>query len=438
MRRPGWLLRGRLAAFLALEAASDLRGNATATSLGRPPPAPARPAWWAFVSTVGELNAIAPLLDALVARLAPLPLVLITDHPHYRDSYLARYPQAEVFATHGHRRDVRTLLRLRPPRLMLVAEIPLVPGDAPCRCSAAMLLGARQAGAPLVAANGWLYGYPPSCRMDAIERRWFTRPLLRQFDALCVQTAAVAARLQAAGADPRRLHVTGNLKFDALRTTTAWSPAQARSPVLAGALAASGRPIVVAGSMTRREEQASVLQAFDALRHRWPDALLVLAPRHPEVPANLADIDAQLATHRLPAVRRTLHGDQPLPPTVACLVLDTIGELRDFYALAAAAHVGVDHNVLEPLTYGKPTSTLPGWEATYPSFPVYTALADAGGLLLATTADDLLAHWQSTLHAHADGRPHVSVARARQVLAGQGTAVQRHLQALAPWLPTAT
>ena len=435
--RPGWALRARLAAFMALEALSALRGNTPAAPLGEPPPAPARPAWWVYVSTIGELNAIAPLLDALVQRLHPLPLVLVTDHPHYRASYLARYPQAEVFVTLGHRRDARQLAQRRPPRLMVVAEIPLLPSDAPCRCSAALLLAARRSGAPLVAVNGWLYGYAPSCRMDAIERRWFAGPLLRQFDALCVQTAAVAQQLQAAGAAPQRLHVTGNLKFDALRQPVAWQPRQARSPALVGALASAGRPLVVAGSMTRSDEQATVVEAYAALRRQHPQALLVLALRHPEVPANLTEVDSQLAAHDLPAVRRTVHGDRPLPDTVACLVLDTIGELRDFYALAAVAHVGVDHNVLEPLTHGKPTSTLPGWEATYPSFPVYTALADAGALLLAQGAAELQAHWQQALQDHAAGRTAASVQRARQALAGQDTSVQRHLEALAPCLDRA-
>ena len=435
--RPGWALRARLAAFMALEALSDLRGNTTAAPLGEPPPVPARPAWWVYVSTIGELNAIAPLLDALLQRLHPLPLVLVTDHPHYRASYLARYPQAEVFVTLGHRRDARQLAQRRPPRLMVVAEIPLLPSDAPCRCSAALLLAARRSGAPLVAVNGWLYGYAPSCRMDAIERRWFAGPLLRQFDALCVQTAAVAQQLQAAGAAPQRLHVTGNLKFDALRQPVAWQPRQARSPALVGALAGARRPLVVAGSMTRSDEQATVVEAYAALRRQHSQALLVLALRHPEVPANLTEVDSQLAAHDLPAVRRTVHGDRPLPDTVACLVLDTIGELRDFYALAAVAHVGVDHNVLEPLTHGKPTSTLPGWEATYPSFPVYTALAEAGALLLAQGAAELQAHWQQALQDHAAGRTAASVLRARQALAGQDTSVQRHLEALARCLDRA-
>ena len=144
-------LSTRLAAFEALERLSDLRGNAAAQGSVIVPAGPARRAWWVFVSTIGELNATAPLLDALRQRLSHLQMVLVTDHAHYRDSYLARYPDAEVVVSLGHSRDAAALKVLRPPVLMLVAEIPLLPSDAPCRCSAPFLLAARAQGALLVA-----------------------------------------------------------------------------------------------------------------------------------------------------------------------------------------------------------------------------------------------------------------------------------------------
>jgi 3-deoxy-D-manno-octulosonic-acid transferase len=56
------------------------------------------------------------------------------------------------------------------------------------------------------------------------------------------------------------------------------------------------------------------------------------------------------------------------------LVLDTMGELRDFYAASTVSFVGRDHNILEPLTFGKPVTITPGWEATFPSYPVYLLL----------------------------------------------------------------
>ncbi|HSW03487.1 3-deoxy-D-manno-octulosonic acid transferase [Aquabacterium sp.] len=423
----------RLLAFRALEQASDLRGNSAASAQHPAPPAPARPAWWVFVSTIGELNAIAPLLDALCQRMASMPLVLITDHAHYRDSYLARYPDAEVFVTRGHSRDAGMLAAVRPPQLVVVAEIPLIPSDAPCRCSVAFLLHARARGARLVAVNGWLYGYQPSCRMDDIERRWLTRPLLEQFDALCVQTESVQQQLVAAGAPAARIHLTGNLKIDALRHARAWQVQDARSPALLQSLVDGARPAIVAGSLTRSDELQAVVQAFVWLRQQHPRALLVLAPRHPEVPANLDEIAALLLQHDLKAAWRSRLTTQAIPDEVGALVLDTMGELRDLYAAAAVAHVGVDHNVLEPLSYNKPTSVMSGWEQTYPSFPVYTALRDAGALLTADDARGLQRHWQAALQ----GQAATALKRVIDVLAGARTSLAQHLAALTPWLPLA-
>ncbi len=424
-------LSTRLAAFEALERLSDLRGNAAAQGSVIEPAGPARRAWWVFVSTIGELNATAPLLDALRQRLSHLQMVLVTDHAHYRDSYLARYPDAEVVVSLGHSRDAAALKVLRPPVLMLVAEIPLLPSDAPCRCSAPFLLAARAQGALLVAVNGWLYGYAPSCRMDDIERRLLTRGLLGQFDALCVQTDTVQAEMLRQGAPAARLHVTGNLKLDALHQVRPWQAAEARSPALMQSIASSGRLAVVAGSLTRDSELQAVLDAFVGLRQHHPQALLVLAPRHPEVPANLEQIAERLATRGLASVRRSQLGDGVLPASCPVLVLDTMGELRDCYAVSTLAHVGVDHNVLEPLAYDKPTSVMPGWEATYPSYPVYTTLQQAGVLLDAEDAAGLLQRWRAAVDEGATGQ---ALHRARVSLTRHGTSLQRHLAVLDPLL----
>ena len=74
-------------------------------------------ALWVFVSTVGELNAIDPLLKALVAHNEHLQLVLLTDRPHYRDIYLSRYPQAFVAIINGHSNEAARLAERYPPEL---------------------------------------------------------------------------------------------------------------------------------------------------------------------------------------------------------------------------------------------------------------------------------------------------------------------------------
>jgi 3-deoxy-D-manno-octulosonic-acid transferase len=423
--------------FLALERLSDLRGNVAAQGSVIETPATPQPALWVYVSTLGELNAVQPLLQRVVAALPHLRPVLITEHPHYKPQYQARYPQASVCISRGHSRDAAQLARHFPPRLLLVAEIPCLPSDAPCRFSHAFVRAARAAGAGLALLNGWLYHYTPASRMDTLERRWFERPYVQAFDVLCVQHQDVAQRLARAGAAPQRLVVTGNLKFDALPAGGAALPAP-RSPALVQALAQTGRPVVVAGNLTRDDEQDRMLDALGHLRASHPHTLLVLAPRHPEVPRNLQQLRQALQQRGLQAQWRSAlgpAGEGTLAPETDVLVLDTMGDLRDVYAAATATHVGVDHNVLEPLAFDKPVTVCSGWDATYPSHPVYTLLSEAGALLQTDDAATLAVHWAQALQGGAAQAAHAQ--RVRAVLAQAAGATARHLAALQPLLQAA-
>lgn len=426
------ITRVKWALFRLLERLSDLRGNSAAGHLELHRPEHPLQSLWVFVSTIGELNAIDPLLREIVARLPQLKLVLITDHPHYRDSYLARYPAAEVCVTRGHGTDAATLARHYPPQLLVVAEIPCWPSDAPCRFSFAFLLKAKHAGAVTVLVNGWLYHYTPPSRMDAIERRLFQSDYLRAFDAIGAQTEETRQHLIAGGADPHRVVVTGNIKFDAMQQID-WSPAKARSPAMLGALIASARPVIVTGCITDFAEQEMVLDAFVTVRARHPDALLILAPRHPEVRERMQTLRDYLEQRDLPAVFRSTLADAPIAAQTACLVLDTMGELRDFYAAATVAHVGVDHNVLEPLGFGKPVTVKPGWNTTYPSYPVYRLLMGTQTLIEVTAANQLSERWLDLIDNADHYREHIDAIGETLTLA-RG-AVARHLDLLAPWMP---
>lgn len=417
--------------FRLLERMSDLKGNSVAGHLELTLPELPLSSLWVFVSTIGELNAIDPLLREIVARLPQLKLVLITDHPHYRDSYLTRYPAAEVCVTRGHGTDAATLVRHYPPQLLVVAEIPCWPSDAPCRFSFAFLLEAKHVGAVTVLVNAWLYHYIPSSRMDAIERRLFQRDYVRAFDAIGTQTEETRQHLLATGANPDRIAVAGNIKFDAMQKTD-WSPAKARSPTMLRALIESARPVVVAGCITDYADQEMMLDAFVTVRERHPDALLIIAPRHPEVSERMQILNDYLQHRGLSGVFRSTLVDGPISAQTACLVLDTMGELRDFYAAATVAHVGVDHNVLEPLGFGKPVTVSPGWNPTYPSYPVYRMLMDSHTLTEATTTGQLTRSWLDLIGNANHYRD--SVNTINDTLTQARGAVARHLDLLSPWM----
>lgn len=416
---------------------SVLRIADTLSRRGRGPSTPLhlqqgerRRSFWLFVSTIGELNAIAPLLTALESATGDLQWVILSDRRVYAEAYRLRHPTAEVVEIGDHPGEAERLARLRPPALFLIAEIPLQPSDAPCRLPYAWLFEAASRGARIVSVNGWLYGYPSACRIDAIERSLASRDWLALHDHICVQTDSVAQTLLALGHSPDRISVTGNIKFDAL-DRQAWSVAASRSPRLLASLLQHDRPTVVAGCVTDADEQTLVLDAFTALRQALPDALLVIAPRHPEQAEVMAKLDQALNERSLTNRLRSTHGDQLLDASIAVLVLDTMGELRDFYACADVAHVGRDHNVLEPLAFGTAVSVRPNWEPTYPSYPVFIRLSEEKVLMVHEQAHELAACWCTSLGEAS------SMERAQRVealVARVGGATQRTLTVLAPLL----
>jgi 3-deoxy-D-manno-octulosonic-acid transferase len=177
---------------------------------------------------------------------------------------------------------------------------------------------------------------------------------LRTVRKVAAQSRRDGERFVRLGADRDAVVVTGNLKFDitidedGLRATA--DAFRARVGV---------RPIWIAAS-THVEEEAVVIAIHRRLRERWPDALLLWAPRHPErfrgVTQQAIDAGWRVATRQL-----TQWPDR----SDGVFVIDTLGELMDFYACADVAFVGGSlqdiggHNLLEPAAVGTVAVTGP-------------------------------------------------------------------------------
>ena len=182
--------------------------------------------------------------------------------------------------------------------------------------------------------------------------RPFFRRVLAHVDWCCAQSEESGRRLIELGAAADRVTVTGNLKFDARPA----SRVPGMTPVVRHAFRIrSGRAVVMAAS-THHGEEPPVLDAFVRIRQRTADALLVLAPRHPE---RAEEVEALAVGHGLDTVRRSA-----LPvdcePRAAVVVLDTVGELATLYQVATVVFLGGSlvpaggHNVIEPAAWGKP------------------------------------------------------------------------------------
>jgi 3-deoxy-D-manno-octulosonic-acid transferase len=168
---------------------------------------------------------------------------------------------------------------------------------------------------------------------------------------VCVQTRVYAGRYRAIGVPEERILITGNVKFDGL-------PEQGEIDRTA-ARRALGIPrdvrVFTAGS-TRPGEEEIIAEAFSSLRGEVPDAVLVIAPRHPN---RASDVALILERAGLPHARRSF-GETLQSTGAPVLLLDTMGELLNAFAASDAAFIGGSlcdlggHNPMEPAALGIP------------------------------------------------------------------------------------
>jgi 3-deoxy-D-manno-octulosonic-acid transferase len=180
--------------------------------------------------------------------------------------------------------------------------------------------------------------------------------------------------------------VVGNLKLD--QVPNALTAAQA---VEATALRASvgAAPVLLAAS-THAGEEAIALAAWQALRHRWPDLRLIVAPRHPERGAEVAGLLGPVG----PLHRRSTDGPG-WPAQAPVLLADTLGEMALWYATAQVVLLGGGHkaevgghNPVEAARLGLPVVTGP----QHGNFAdVIEALSALGAVRVAGNADAVAA-----------------------------------------------
>jgi len=303
------------------------------------------PSIWVHAVSVGEVLAARPIISELRRRYPTLKLFLSTTT--LSGQQLARRNVADVDAVFYLPFDwtftVRRTLKMVNPRLFVMVETEIWPN---------LLRECRRRGIKTALVNGRIsHRSFPRYRLA----RPFFRRVLADVDRFCVQGEESARRLVELGAEPSRITVTGSLKFESLHAT----PIPGRGParVLRFFRLSPNRPVLVAGSTMKGEEEF-VVRAFNRFRSTpaGSNALLVIAPRHPE---RFVEAERICRQEGLSTIRRSELAIDAEPRADA-VVLDTIGELAQLYQVATAVFVGGSlvpsggHNILEPALFGKP------------------------------------------------------------------------------------
>jgi 3-deoxy-D-manno-octulosonic-acid transferase len=368
------------------------------------------PTIWVHAVSVGEVLAVAGLVTEL-ERAFPRHRVLVSTttatgqklaRSRFGEDSVFYFPFDFAFAITPYLRRIR-------PQLVVIAETEFWPNFL--RLSRAS--GARVAIVNARISNRSLPGY----------RRWrmILRRVLQPVDLFLAQTEEDRQRLVAIGASANRVQVSGNLKFDVAVPTP--------PPIVASLGAAfqdtMARSVIVCGSTVEGEEKL-LLDAFMKVLERHPRAMMILAPRHPERFARVAQL---LDGTSFSFWRRSTWNDEPLCGGV--FLLDSIGELASLYALADLAFVGGSlvprggHNILEPARYGVPILVGPYTE----NFRDITKSFQANHALRVVEAANLA---QVLLELASDEAERKSLGkRAAETVASYTGATRRTLRALA-------
>lgn len=297
---------------------------------------------WIHAVSVGEVGVAATLARALSPE---IPLLVTTVTPTGQERARALFKdRAEIaYLPFDLGFAVRRFFDRFQPRALILVEGDYWP---------LVLSEARRRGLPIAVVNGRV-GDRSFGRLRYLRHlKSLLGVLFSGVDRFGVQTPEDRDRLAALGVPGERIAVTGNLKYE--------SPEPGFKPELEDRLRAlaGGRPILLAGSTMRGEEE-QVLDAFGRLGGR---AMLVLAPRHPE---RWDEAGALLSTRGVNAVRRTRIPGDGTPGKPDVVLLDSLGELAGLYRIAAGAFIGGTlvptggHNPLEPARFGVPVAVGP-------------------------------------------------------------------------------
>lgn len=298
---------------------------------------------WVHSVSVGETIAVEPLLKELKKRWPHRKIVLSTMTETGRE-VAGKIAEADclLYFPFDYRFAVKRLLSLVNPSLIIIVETEIWPHFLRC---------ARIQGIPVVMVNGRI---SDRSARRYFTFRWFFRPVLDTVSAFCMQSGEDSRRIASIGAEPARVHVTGNLKYDipvARLNTVERSEMRASYSIPADAL------VFTAGSTHGGEDEA-VAEAFSAVAATTPGLVMVLAPRHPERTGAVADI---LTRRGIPfRLRSKLDAERVTLAPGEALLVDTIGELKRLYSVSDVVFVGGSlvptggHNVLEPAAFGVP------------------------------------------------------------------------------------
>ena len=309
---------------------------------------------WIHAVSVGELFVALRFIEEYRKQYPEALFVLSTntstghalaDQKMDRRDVLIYFPVDLLLVMH------RVFNQIKPLKLILVE----------CELWLNLIHQAHRRGIPISLINGRV---SDSSFKGHMAFRPFARHLLEMINPICMQGRQDAERIIAMGARPETVKILGTAKYD-LPPPAADADAAARA--VFKKISVPENALVLLGGSTWPGEEEALCQIYKNLRSKHPELFLVLVPRHAERRDDVVKtIEAQGLSY---ALRSQMNHDAAKPDV---LVVDTTGELMNFYAAADVVFIGkslCEHggqNPIEPALFGKAIITGPNME-NFPS-----------------------------------------------------------------------
>ncbi|PHH57624.1 3-deoxy-D-manno-octulosonic acid transferase [Coxiella burnetii] len=365
------------------------------------------PSLWLHAVSVGEVIAAVPLIKALLNHYPHYSLMVTTTTPTGSSQVQKNFKDRvrHVYLPYDLPGPVKRFLKRVHPQLAILMETELWPN---------LLHYTNKRNIPVLLANARLserslQGYQ---KIAAVVRK-----MLTQISCVAVQSPADGERFVRLGLSKDRLLVTGNVKFDLHLPTSVIQEGKSLRK-------SWGERLTLMAASTHEGEEIIVLEAFRRLRTEFPDAFLILAPRHPDRFTKVARLCENAG---FSIVRRSL---QQSPTQKTDILLgDTMGELCRLYAASDVAFVGGSlvpvggHNLIEPAAIRLPIISGPQLQ----NFVLISELLKRAQALLIVNDSESLCHVVSRLFKSPEERSALGE-RAYQVSAANTGAVNKHMR----------
>ena len=294
---------------------------------------------WIHAVSLGELLAVAPLIERLLSE-HPQKALLVTN--------TTPTGSAQTRALFGDRVEqcwfpfdipqvVTRFIRHWRPELIVMVETEIWPN---------VLAEAQASKIPAVLLNARL-----SARSARGYARFIglTRQTLERFSAIACQSQSDQRRFKKLGAKPESLHIVGSMKFD----IDLANRREQLNDIKSQLGDAVKQQSIWAAASTHPGEEALVLNALEQLKSLGICSLLLLAPRHPNrSPEIIRLLEERSLSYQMRSDGESLRGDTDV------LLIDTLGELSAFLGLASVAFIGGSlvprggHNPIEAAAWG--------------------------------------------------------------------------------------